>query len=182
VPCLTPSRFEVNQRFSPLLRLPAELRIKIYEYATSSYHEVDLCDPNETFTETAETFTALRRTSRQLHIELRTMSIKVNVFKGTVKSVQDTLSRYAGRCILLGEIHTVYLTVLDRDGFYFRGQCPTLCILFDMLPGLKYVVVRRATRWNFDLEDVSSFWKREVRWALKRSGRRSGVEVQLVRL
>jgi hypothetical protein len=180
--CLTPSRFEVNQRFSPLLRLPAELRIKIYEYATTDL-KLDLSDLRKPFTERISISTALTKTSRQLYIETRAMTVEVTALSGTVDTLLHAFSRCASHGIRLDAVHTVtvHLFPPDAKGFFSGAEYLTrirLIELFKMLPEIKHVTAEGAVNRHPCCDSMAVCWRGIVSYTLGRSGRMN-VEVQV---
>jgi len=188
---LIAASFNCNQHESPLLRLPPELRNKIYEYALSGYELrfVDWAPEPVSITrrstskgfiyhvDDVNTPFALPKVSRQLRAETSILPYKLNVLGGNVGRLLDAvLSRVPFsimKTIRMVQLVGPLKTLLSQPEVNLRK-------LIGFMNGLQCVVLEGTLQRPPDEWDASSRTiKKQVEHALEQSGRVK-VEVSMV--
>ncbi|KAI8940022.1 hypothetical protein NX059_003744 [Plenodomus lindquistii] len=136
-----------NRRESPLLRLPAELRNKIYEYALGSYELLIITGPygkkkylmvkrpmHTVPSESLGNFLALTRTCRQINTETDRIPYAINQFYGSPQYLKSLLLGHLLPIHRTSLITNLRLWLFERDvedkPYYFRLQPAALNNLY----------------------------------------------------
>jgi len=160
-----------NQQDSPLLRLPGELRNRIYEYALGDFQiffkdrsvgrGVEVYTTNEEADKRmirAPHFQGLTTTCRQVHAETKLLPFALNEFTGDIFDVKPFLIANVHHTTWLSAIKTLQLKVYGLTGYrtYPISILKILCLV-QQLNGLKKVIVEHMvfkgwpSRWETHL-------------------------------